>query len=115
MDLLTTDVVTGRATGLDKTARLALRAMNRSRIPYGVIGAAALGVRGFPRMTRDLDLVVPHDRLPAAVAALEAAGLRAGTPVGTPDEPEAMVVCVDPATEARTPRPRPPRPPKRPR
>lgn len=98
MDVVTTDIVTGRATGLGKTARLALRALNKSRVPYSVIGAAALAVRGVPRMTRDLDVTVPLDRLSDALAALATVGLRAGTPTGTADDPEAMVVCVDPAT-----------------
>ena len=49
-------------------------------------------------MTRDLDLVVLVDDAKNAIAALRAAGLRASTPVGSRDNPEPMIVFVDPMT-----------------
>ncbi len=98
LDVVYTDPVTGKATGLARTARTALKAMRASRVPYSVVGAAALAVRGFPRMTRDLDLVVPAERAHDAVVALEGAGLRVLSAAGTPEEPEPMVLLEDPAT-----------------
>lgn len=98
MDVVTTDPVTGRATGLAKTVRRTLRAMKRSGAPYSVIGATALAVRGLPRMTRDLDLVVMVDDAAAAIAALKSAKLRPTTPVGSAEDPEPMIVFIDPET-----------------
>src|SRR5262245_23525269 len=93
VDLLVTDPVTGRSTGLAKTVRRALAAMARSGAPHCVLGATALAVRGLPRM----DLVVLVDDAKHAIAALRAAGLRASTPVGSRDNPESMIV--DPITD----------------
>ena len=70
VDLLVTDPVTGRTTGLTKTIRRALKAMEAARIPYCVIGATALAVRGLPRMTGDLDVVVLAGNAARAIAAL---------------------------------------------
>jgi hypothetical protein len=99
VDLLVTDPVTGRVTGLRRTVRRVLAAMRDAEIPYCVVGATALAMRGLPRMTRDLDLAVLIDEGARAIAALRAAGLRATTPIGEPDEPEPMIVFVDPVTE----------------
>lgn len=98
MDLLVTNPVTGRSTGLTRTVRRALAAMKRARIPYCVVGATALAVRGLPRMTGDLDLVVMVDDAERAVGALHGAKLTAQTPVGGAGDPEPMIVFVDPAT-----------------
>ena len=98
MDLLVTDPVTGRNTGLARTVRKALGAMERARVPYCVVGATALAVRGLPRMTRDLDLVVMVDDAKRAISALEGAKLSPETPVGLPGDPEPMIVFVDRAT-----------------
>jgi hypothetical protein len=98
VDLLVTDPVTGRTTGLARTVRKALAAMKRARVPYCVVGATALAVRGLPRMTRDLDLVVMIDDAEKAIHALTRAKLRAQTPPGPPGDPEPMIVFVDPAT-----------------
>jgi len=92
VDLLVLDPVTGARTGLDATVRLALGAMKASGAPYCVVGATALAVRGLPRMTRDLDLVVMIDDAGRAIEALRSAGLRAETPLGTPENPEPMIV-----------------------
>jgi hypothetical protein len=97
-DLLVTDPKSGRTTGLAKTVRRVLRAMNSSGLPFSVIGASALAVRGLPRMTRDLDLTVLIDDGSDALETLRAAGLRAETPVGTGSDLEPMVVFVDPST-----------------
>jgi hypothetical protein len=99
VDVLVTDPVTGRTTGLAKTVRRVLKAMEGSGVPYCVVGATALAVRGLPRMTRDLDLVVMIDDGERAIEALRGAGLRAETPVGSTTDPEPMVVFVDPATK----------------
>lgn len=72
--------------------------MRGTGVPFGVVGATALAVRGLPRMSRDLDLVVLVDDGWAAITALKDAGFRSSTPVGTPEEPESMVVFVDPRT-----------------
>ena len=94
-----TDPISGKRTGLGATVRRVLRAMAAADVPYSVVGATALAVRGFPRMTRDLDLAVLLEDAPAAWAALEAASLLAATPTGSPEEPESMVVFVDPKTK----------------
>ena len=98
MDLLLTDPTTGKQIGLAATVRRALRALARADIPHCVIGATALAVRGLPRMTRDLDVAVLTDNAPKAWEALKRAALRASTPTGSRDEPEPMVVFVDPKT-----------------
>jgi hypothetical protein len=98
VDLLVLDPVTGARTGLDATVRRALAALKASRAPFCVVGATALAVRGLPRMTRDLDVVVMIDDAGRAIEALRSAGLRAETPLGTPEDPEPMIVFVDPAT-----------------
>jgi hypothetical protein len=99
VDILVTDPITGKRRGLAATVRRALRALEAEEVPFCVIGATALAVRGLPRMTRDLDLAVMLDHAPDAWKALKRAGLRASTPLGTPDEPESMVVFVDPRTD----------------
>ncbi len=91
-DLLEVDPVTGRGTGLAASVRRALRALADADVPHAVIGATALAVRGLPRMTRDLDVVVVVEDAFAALEALEAAGFRSVTPVRRDDEPEAMYV-----------------------
>jgi hypothetical protein len=90
--------VTGKQTGLTRTIRRTLKVLEKTGVRYSVIGATALAVRGLPRMTRDLDLTVMIDDGPAIIDALRNAGLKAVTPPGTEDDPEAMVVFVDEAT-----------------
>jgi hypothetical protein len=99
VDLLVTDPVSGRRTGLDRTVQRALRALVDAGIPFSVIGATALAVRGIPRMTRDLDVTVLIDDGAEAIAALRKAGLEATTPVGTLEDPEPMIVFVDRSTD----------------
>lgn len=99
MDLLETDPVTGKKTGLARTIRKALKAIRTSKVRFSVIGATALAVRGLPRMSRDLEVVVMIDDADAAIAALRQAGLRALTPTHDDDEPQPMIVFVDPATD----------------
>ena len=95
LDLFDTHPVTGKQTGLTKTIRRILRAMEKHDVRYAVIGATALAVRGLPRMTRNLDLVVMADDADAAIEALRTAKLRPATPLGTDDDPESMIVFVD--------------------
>lgn len=94
-DVLETDPVTGRRTGLAAYAGRALRALKARRIPHAVIGAAALAARGLPRMTRDIDVVVPFDAAFRALDALGKAGFRSVTPVKKDEEPEPMYVLRD--------------------
>jgi hypothetical protein len=82
VDLLVLDPVTGARTGLDATVRRALGALKASGAPYCVVGATALAVRGLPRMTRDLGVVVMIDDAPRAIEALRSAGLRPEAPLG---------------------------------
>lgn len=91
-DLLETDPVTGRRTGLAEHARRALRALRRVKVPHAVIGAAALAARGLPRMTRDLDIAVITDDAFIALDALQDAGFRSVTPINRAEEPEPMYV-----------------------
>jgi hypothetical protein len=72
--------------------------MKAADVPYCVIGATALAARGLPRMTRDLDLVVRIDNAARSIRALIAAKLRPETPIGTEEDPEPMIVFVDPST-----------------
>ena len=92
VDLMETDPVTGRRTGLANDARRALRALKQAKVPHAVIGAAALAARGLPRMTKDLDVVVLTENGFAALDALQSVGLRSVTPVDRADEPEPMYV-----------------------
>lgn len=98
VDLLVTDVRTGRTTGLARTVRRALASLAEARVPHVVIDATALAVRGLPRMTRALDVAVMIDDGAAAIDALRDAGLRATMPTGTAEDPEPMIVFVDPRT-----------------
>ncbi len=94
-DVLETDAVSGRRTGLATYARRALRALKARRVPHAVIGAAALALRGLPRMTRDLDVVVPMERGHQALDALVHAGFKPTSPVARENDPEPMYVLVD--------------------
>ena len=91
-DILDVDVVTGRKTGLARAAKKALDALEKAGVPHAVIGATALAVRGLPRMTRDLDVVVMTEDAYLAVEALQKAGFRSVAPVDRSDEPEPMYI-----------------------
>lgn len=99
VDLLVTHPMTGRTTGLARTVRRALKALAKPKIAHCVIGATALAVRGFPRMTRDLDLTVRAEDTEAAVRALRSTGLDPQTPIESDQEFEPMILLRDPATE----------------
>jgi len=94
-DVLEVDPVTGRRTGLGAYARRVLETLRRSDVPYALVGAAALAVRGLPRMTRHVDVVVLLEDAFAALEALEGAGFRSITPVVRREEPEPMYVLKD--------------------
>lgn len=98
-DLLETDPVTGRRTGLAEQARRALRALKQAKVPHAVIGAAALAARGLPRMTKDLDIVVLTDDAFVALDALRKAGFRSAAPIKESDPPEPMYVLVRQGSE----------------
>lgn len=92
MDIVEADPVTGRKTPLVATARRALRALNRSDVPFAVIGATALGVRGLPRFTADLNVVVAREDAFDALDALSTAGFVKDTAPDVDAEPEALYV-----------------------
>ncbi len=92
MDLLEVDVVTGKKTTFRESSRRALDALLVSEVLFAVIGPTALGVRGLPRMTRHLDVVVTTDDAFGAIDALIEAGFRSVTPVNRSEAPEAMYV-----------------------
>jgi hypothetical protein len=94
-DVVEVDPVTGRATGLAAYSRRALRALASGKVPHALVGAAALAVRGLPRMTRDLDVVVLIEDAFAALDALGRAGFRSLTPVRQDEDPEPMYVLRD--------------------
>jgi hypothetical protein len=94
-DVLEIDPVTGRTTGLAVYARRALRSLARAKVPHALVGAAALAVRGLPRMTRDVDIVVLIEDAFAALDALAKAGFHPVTPVTRSAEPEPMYVLAD--------------------
>jgi hypothetical protein len=95
LDVLEVDPVTGRPTGLAAYARRALEALGRQRVPYALVGAAALAVRGLPRMTRDLDIVVVIEDAWAALDALGEERFVSVAPVDRRSDPEAMYVLKD--------------------
>ena len=84
--------MTGRRTTLATAIRRALAALQKAEIPFAVIGATALAVRGFPRMTRDLDVVVLREDGFAAIDALLEAGFASVTPIDRNEDPEPMYV-----------------------
>jgi hypothetical protein len=92
VEIVEADPVTGKKTPLVAIARRALRALNRADVPYAVIGATALGVRGLPRFTADLDVVVVREDAFAALDALADVGFAADISVDPDAEPEAMYV-----------------------
>jgi hypothetical protein len=94
MEILELDPVTGRKTPLAALVRRALTALNEADIPYAVIGATALAVRGLPRMTKDLDVVVVREDAWAAFDALQGAGFRSAAPAKRDEDPEPMYVMV---------------------
>src|SRR5690242_3969129 len=98
-DLLETDPVTGRRTGLAVQARRALRALKLAMVPHAVIGAAALAARGLPRMTKDLDIVVVTDDAFTALNCLRKVGFRSVTPIKESEPPEAMYVLTHQGSE----------------
>ena len=98
-DLLETDPVTGRRTGLAVQARRALRALKLAMVPHAVIGAAALAARGLPRMTKDLDIVVVTDDAFTALNCLRKVGFRSVTPIKESEPPKAMYVLTHQGSE----------------
>lgn len=83
---------TGLRGSFPEAVREALRALNEADVPYAVVGATALSVRGYPRMTRDLDVVVVVDDAWLALDALLDAGFKSVAPINRDEDPEAMYV-----------------------
>jgi len=94
-DVIEVDPVTGRRTGLTAYARRVLRALGASEVPYALVGAAALAVRGLPRMTRDVAVVVLLEDAFDALDALQRIGFRSISPVTRDQDPEPMYVLKD--------------------
>lgn len=48
--------------------------LGRQRVEYALLGGAAMALHGYPRMTKDIDLILPRDRAnnKRLLAALEA-------------------------------------------
>lgn len=84
--------MTGKRTTLAGAVRRALGALAKAEVPFAVVGATALAVRGFPRMTRDLDVVVLREDGFAALDALLGAGFESVAPVRRSEDPEPMYV-----------------------
>lgn len=84
--------MTGRKTPLVAVSQRALRALNRSEIPYAVIDATALGVRGLPRFTADLDVVVSREDAFDTLRVLDEAGFAVEGAVDEDSEPEALYI-----------------------
>jgi hypothetical protein len=93
-DVLDVDPVSGQRTGLATLAQRALRALED--VPHALIGAAALAVRGLPRMTRDIDIVVLVEDAFEALDALRENGFESTTPVKRDQDPEPMYVLQAP-------------------
>ncbi len=52
----------------------AVGALNRAGVPYALCGGMAVVLHGYPRLTRDIDLLIKPQELEAAKAALAAVG-----------------------------------------
>ncbi len=92
MEIVEIDIVTGKKNTFVTTSRRALRALHKAKVPFAVIGATALGARGLPRFTKDLDVVVTTDDAWQALDALELVGFRSAAPVDRESDPEPMYV-----------------------
>lgn len=99
MEILEIDAVTGKKTSFAADSRKALRALTKAEVPFAVIGATALAVRGLPRMTKDLGLVVTIEDAWDALDALLGAGFSSVTPVDRNEDPEPMYVLTKGASE----------------
>jgi len=51
-----------------------VRALSDGEVPYALCGGMAVALHGFPRLTRDIDLLIRPEDLEAAKAALAACG-----------------------------------------
>jgi hypothetical protein len=65
---------------LEAELLLVVDALNGERVPYALCGGLALAVHGFPRATKDIDLLVEPKEIERVFSALTHAGftLRAG-------------------------------------
>lgn len=67
--------------------------LEAERIEYAVCGGLALAIHGRPRMTKDIDLLVPRSALPSAIRVAKTLGFdiparRMVFRIGTPQENE---------------------------
>lgn len=87
-------MTTGRRSGRNR-GRISLlqRSDRASKVPFAVIGATALGARGLPRFTKDLDVVVTTDDAWEALDALESVGTGEIDLLVTSGEPESSVIA----------------------
>lgn len=52
----------------------AIEALNRAELPYALCGGMAVVLHGYPRLTRDIDILIRPDDLPKAIDALAQSG-----------------------------------------
>jgi hypothetical protein len=57
-----------------------LTELDRHGVPYAVVGALALAIHGVPRATTDIDLLVRHDNVEAALRVAEIRGFGTQAP-----------------------------------
>src|SRR5213593_4809203 len=68
---------------VDETLARVGRVLRDAGIPFAVAGGLAVIEHGYPRFTKDIDLLVSAADLARAMGALRAAGFRGGrTPIG---------------------------------
>ncbi|MCX6837003.1 MAG: hypothetical protein NTX35_04230 [Verrucomicrobia bacterium] len=70
---------------------LLIQALNTANVPYAVCGGMAMAVHGYPRATKDIDLLIHPDDLPRIEVLVKQAGfdVPGGTQTfkhGTPEE-----------------------------
>ena len=51
-----------------------VRALNDAGVPYALAGGLAVTVHGYPRLTKDIDLIIPPDAIEEALEAVGALG-----------------------------------------
>lgn len=71
------------ADGIEHVTGRLVEALDAAAIPYFVMGGLAVTIWGLPRATFDLDLtlLLPVERTPALIAAVEAAGFEVDAPL----------------------------------
>ena len=76
LEVLLSQDITGEATGARSVVSAAVAILKRLKIGFAAVGGFALGLRGSPRFTSDLDLVVEPERWKEVVRAFRSAGFK---------------------------------------